>query len=105
MGTSSVALNANNFFGIHAGAPRSIGTYVTSGGAKVSMYPVSPGFLSSGLSFAANFGNLVNGVGSPTAFAQALVPKFNTANAATGGNPNFVNLVSGTIRGVSGCAQ
>ena len=102
-GTSSVAMNANNFFGIHSGAPGSIGTYTTSGGAGVSMFPASTGFLSSAQSFAINFGSLVNGVSDPTAFAQALVPNFNSANAATGGNPNFVNLVVGTIAGVSAC--
>jgi hypothetical protein len=104
-GTSSIALSAHNFFGIHAGAPGSIGTYTTTGGARVSMFPASTGFLSSGQSFATNFGSLVNGVSNPTAFAQALVPKFNTANAATGGNPNFVRLVSGTIKGVSACGD
>jgi hypothetical protein len=102
-GTSSIALNAHNFFGIHAGAPGNIGTYTTNGGATVSMFPASTGFLSSAQSFAVNFGSLVNGISNPTAFAQALVPKFNTANAANGGNPNFVRLVSGTIRGVSAC--
>jgi RHS repeat-associated protein len=102
-GTSSIALSAHNFFGIHAGAPGSIGTYTTAGGATVSMFPASTGFLSSAQSFATNFGSLVNGVANPTAFAQALVPKFNTANAATGGNPNFVRLASGTIKGVSAC--
>ena len=30
-----------------------------------------------------------------------LVPKFNTAIAANGGNPNFVCLMGGTIEGVS----
>jgi RHS repeat-associated protein len=102
-GTSSIALNANNFFGIHAGAPGNIGTYTTAGGATVSMFPASTGFLSSAQSFATNFGSLVNGISNPTAFAQALVPKFNPANAAKGGNPNFVSLVSSTIRGVSAC--
>jgi RHS repeat-associated protein len=104
-GTSSIALNANNFFGIHAGAPGNIGTYTTSGGARVSMFPASTGFLSSGQSFGTNFGSLVKGVSNPTAFARALVPKFNTAKAATGGNPNFVRLVSGTIKGVSACGD
>jgi RHS repeat-associated protein len=102
-GTSSIALNAHNFFGIHAGAPGNIGTYTTAGGATVSMFPAGTGFLSSAQSFAANFGSLVNGISNPTAFARALVPKFNSANAATGGNPNFVRLVGGTIKGVSAC--
>ena len=102
-GTSPIALNAHNFFGIHAGAPGSIGPYTTSGGAKVSMFPANTGFLASAQSFAANFGYLVKGISNPTSFAQALVPKFNPANAAKGGNPNFVRLVSGTIRAVSTC--
>ncbi|MBS0575786.1 MAG: glucosaminidase domain-containing protein [Proteobacteria bacterium] len=104
-GTSSIAMNANNFFGIHAGAPGSIGTYVTSGGARVSEYPASTGYLSSGLSFASNFGSLVQGISDSAAFAQALVPKFNTANAKTGGNPDFVKLVNGAINGVKGCVD
>ena len=102
-GTSSISQNAHNFFGIHAGAPGNIGTYTTSDGSAVSMYTAATGFLSSGQSFATNCGSLVNGIDNPTNFTQALVPSFNPANAQAGGNPSFINLVSGTIDSVNAC--
>jgi len=49
---------ANNFFGMHAGAPGNIGTYTTFKGAKVSKYS---DFKSSAKSFAERFGDLVSG--------------------------------------------
>jgi RHS repeat-associated protein len=99
-GTSNVALNAHNFFGIHAGAAGSIGTYTTSGGANVSVFPAATGFLTSGQSFVNQWGPQVSGQANAGAFANALVPSFNTANAKTGGNPDFVSLVTGAINGI-----
>ncbi len=103
-GQHRFARDLNNFFGQHAGSPGSVGThtYTTPGGKKVSM-AIFEGFPSSVQSFETRFGSLVHGLSDPTAFAKALVPKFNTANAATGGNPKFVPLVSATIRSVSAC--
>jgi hypothetical protein len=99
-GASQIAMNTNNYFGSHVGAPGSIGTYTTAGGAQVAMFS---SFLTSAQSFATNYGPLVSGISNPTAFAQALVPSFNSGNAANGGNPKFVPLVSGTINSVRGC--
>ncbi|MGH7813905.1 MAG: RHS repeat-associated core domain-containing protein [Candidatus Binataceae bacterium] len=93
-GKSSIAINAGNFFGLHAGAPGSIGTYTTAGGAKVAEFS---GFAGSAQSFATDFGPLVSGISDPAAFAQALVPKFNSANS------NYVPALRGTINSVSGC--
>jgi hypothetical protein len=94
-GTSPVAQNAHNFFGLHAGAPGATGTYTTSGGVAVSSFPAASGFLSSGQSFGNLYGNVVSGAVSGTAFAQALVKAgFNTAN------PGFTSLVAGTIASI-----
>jgi hypothetical protein len=99
-GTSNIATNAHNFFGIWAGAPGSIDTYTTSGGRDVSVFPAATGFLSSGQSFVQRWGPHVKGQADASAFANALVPSFNTANAKTGGNPKFVDLVKGAIAGI-----
>ncbi|HEV2387328.1 MAG TPA: RHS repeat-associated core domain-containing protein [Candidatus Acidoferrales bacterium] len=99
-GTSTIARDANNFFGLHAGAPGSVGTYTTGKGAVVARFP-APGFANSGQSLVDAFGNLVAGVTDPGAFAKALVPKFNSGNLATGGNPHFVALVTGAIQAIS----
>jgi flagellum-specific peptidoglycan hydrolase FlgJ len=99
-GTSPIAVNAHNFFGLHAGAPGSTGTYTTSRGVTVSAFPATTGFASSGQAFVDLYGGAVTGVADPTKFAQALVKAgFNTGKAGTG-NPDFVSLVSGSIAAI-----
>ncbi len=99
-GLSAIAVNAHNFFGLHAGAPGNIGIYTTLGGATVSKFSAQTGFLDSGQAFVDLYKGAVTGATDPTKFAQALVQAgFNTGKAGTG-NPNFVPLVSGTIGGI-----
>ena len=97
-GQSAIAQAANNFFGQHAGAPGSSGIYTTSGGVAVATFP---NYLASAQSFATAFGGLVQNQTSPSSFANALVPRFNPASAAAGGNPGFVQAVTGAINSVA----
>jgi RHS repeat-associated protein len=101
-GKSNIARTANNYFGLHAGAPGSLGNpFVTGGGARVARFPTYPDpFLASGQSFVQRFGGLVQGQSDPNAFANALVPDFNPANSKTGGNNGFVKLVEDTISAI-----
>lgn len=85
-GTSKIAKEANNFFGLHAGAPKSSGSYTTSQGIKVAKFP---DYATSLESFKIKFGNLVKGKAKPEDFVSGLIPKFNPANTKQGGNPNF----------------
>lgn len=98
-GTSSIAVNDNNFFGQHGGAPGESGTTKTSKGVSVAVFS---SFAASAQSFATAFGSLVQGKADPAAFAQALIPKFNSGKAP-GGNPNFANVVKGAIQSVINC--
>jgi RHS repeat-associated protein len=100
-GLSAIAQGANNYFGLHAGAPGSTGTYTTSGGATVSAFPSATGYSSSGQAFATMYGSLVQDRANAAAFANSLVPKFNTANAKTGGNPDFLKAVTGAIAAIA----
>lgn len=97
-GQSTIAQAANNFFGQHAGAPGSSGIYTTSGGVAVATFP---NYLASAQSFATAFGGLVQNRTSPSSFANALVPRFNPASTAAGGNPGFVQAVTGAINSVA----
>ncbi len=91
-GNSPIAVNAHNFFGLHAGAPGSVGVYTTLAGAKAAEFPSANGFFASGQSFVDLFKNAVSGLSDPTAFARALVKAgFNAANS------KFVPLVTGSI--------
>jgi flagellum-specific peptidoglycan hydrolase FlgJ len=92
-GSSSIAQQANNYFGVHGSGTK--GSFTTTKGVKVAAFA---SFAESAQSFAQRFGNLVQGKQSPDAFAQALVPKFNTADDKTGGNPKFLSVVGGAIR-------
>ncbi|MGH9474640.1 MAG: RHS repeat-associated core domain-containing protein, partial [Terriglobales bacterium] len=74
-GQSNIARNYGNFFGLTAGRnfTGTIGVYRSPNGYAYGVYP-SPGFLTSGMSFAESpFGRRVSGITDPTAFAQALV--------------------------------
>jgi hypothetical protein len=68
-----ISAGTNNYFSLTAGKAftGTIGTY-QHGGYTYGVYP-APGFLTSGQSFANSyFGNRVNGIKDPSAFAQAL---------------------------------
>jgi RHS repeat-associated protein len=97
-GQSTIAQAANNYFGQHAGAPGSSGIYTTSGGVAVATFS---NYLASAQSFATAFGGLVQNRTSPSSFANALVPRFNPASTAAGGNPGFVQAVTGAINSVA----
>ena len=85
-GTSNIARKAKNFFGLTAGASGNIGYFTTDQNVKVAKFK---DFISSGLSFVTHFGKLVQGKKTPGDFVNALVPKFNTADPKTNGNPQF----------------
>jgi RHS repeat-associated protein len=73
-GTSRLSTQYNNYFSLGVGSffPGSVGTYETSDHRKFGVY-LAPGFLNSGLSFAAGFqGQRVSGLTSPSDFAAAL---------------------------------
>lgn len=58
-----------------------------------------PSYFASGQSLLAQYGNGLAGATSPAAFAQQLIKNhFNSGNAATGGNPNFL---SNTVTGIN----
>ena len=97
-GTNNLAIRGNNFFSIHGEVPGSTGSFVTTGGQRVSVFP---SYLASGEVFIRNFGDLVRGKKTPMSFAQGLVPKFNTAKKATGGNPDFIKDVIGGIKAIT----
>lgn len=90
-GRSAIAQQANNFFSLHGDATAPYATGVRrAGDGPMSVFP---SYLASAQSFAAQYGYLVQGKINPSAFANALVPRFNSAKAPLG-NPNFVpNLV------------
>jgi RHS repeat-associated protein len=78
-GTSDVAKNANNFFGLWAGAPGAIGKWTTSGGTDVAKFAGPDGFLSSGRSFVAIAQRLASNLKDPAdpgQFFTALHAKF-----------------------------
>jgi RHS repeat-associated protein len=78
-GTSDVAKNANNFFGLWAGAPGASGKWTTSGGTDVAKFAGPDGFLSSGRSFVAIAQRLVSNLKDPAdpgQFFTALHAKF-----------------------------
>ncbi len=85
-GTSNIAVGANNYFGLHAGAPGSIGPW--SGNPIVAAFPASGGFMASGQSFVQLASPLLGGLNqpiSPTAFFTALHAKWGI------GTPNYVS--------------
>jgi Mannosyl-glycoprotein endo-beta-N-acetylglucosaminidase len=103
-GRSNAATEANNFFGLHGGAnaPFATGVWYTSGGVAMSSFP---SYLTSAQSFAAQYGNSVQGIANPTAFAQALVNAGFNPGKLPYGNPNFVPDTAGTINATAGRMQ
>ena len=69
-----------------------------AGGANVYL-STFPSYFASGQSFLAQYGNGLAGANSPAAFGQQLINNhFNSGNAATGGNSNFL---SNTVTGIN----
>jgi len=102
-GTSGIATQCHNFFGIHPGGVGStFPCQATPAGGTVSGYPAASGFLLSGQSFAAQWGNSVKGIGDARAFAAAIPLTFNSRVAPLG-NPKFNSVVAGTIQGAAAC--
>ncbi len=76
-GTSNIAVGANNYFGLHAGAPGSIGPW--SGNPIVAAFAPGGGFMASGQSFVQIASPLLKGLPSPispTSFFTALHAKW-----------------------------
>lgn len=97
-GANRFAMLGNNFFSLHGGAkaPFATGSMLATRPpyASLSMFP---SYFASGQSFLAQYGTGLSQASDPTAFAQQLIKNhFNSGNAKTGGNPNFVaNTVTG----------
>jgi len=76
-GTSNIAVGASNYFGMHAGAPGSIGPW--PGNPIVAAFASSEGFMASGQSFVQVASPLLQGLSSPissTSFFTALHAKW-----------------------------
>ena len=71
-GTSNIALAANNFFGLWAGAPGQTGTYTTPNGAVVAAFSGPDGFLASGNSFVQLVQGSASGITDASTFFQTL---------------------------------
>jgi RHS repeat-associated protein len=97
-GANRFAAQGNNFFSLHGGASAPF-----ANGSMQALRPpfaslsTFPSYIASGQSFLSQYGNALSAATSPKAFAQQLVKNhFNSGNAATGGNSNFVaNTVTG----------
>jgi len=100
-GTSNLAANYNNYFGLTAGRAftGTTGVYTTPNGRRFGIYP-SPGFLTSGLSFAQSFqGSRVSGITDPAAFAAGLT----TPPFAFNSEPGYAGKLTIRISQVSPC--
>ena len=100
-GKSNLATNYNSYFGLTVGSAfkGTTGVYTTSDGRKFGIYP-SPGFLTSGLSFAQSFqGRRVAGVSDPAAFAQRLT----TPPLAFNSEPGYASKLVLRISQVAPC--
>jgi len=102
-GANRFAQQGNNFFSLHGGggAPFANGS-MKAGGSNVYI-STFPSYFASGLSFLAQYGSGLANAASPAAFAQQLINNhFNSGNAATGGNSNFL---SNTVTGINMVAR
>ncbi|MDE2460602.1 MAG: glucosaminidase domain-containing protein, partial [Gammaproteobacteria bacterium] len=101
-GTSNIATNYNNYFGLTVGSAfqGAVGTYTASStGYSFGVYP-SPGFLTSGLSFAQSFqGAKVVGINNPVVFATALT----TPPLAFNSEPGYAGKLVVIINEVEAC--
>ena len=91
-GANRFAQEGNNFFSLHGGstAPFANGSIKGRLPPYVSLSTFAS-YLDCGRSFIAQYGSFLRGVNTPLAFAHALVKSgFNSGDAKTGGNPNFV---------------
>jgi hypothetical protein len=97
-GANRFAAQGNNFFSLHGGASAPF-----ANGSMQALRPpyaslsTFPSYFASGQSFLSQYGSGLSSATSPTAFAQQLIKNhFNSGNAKTGGNPNFIpNTVTG----------
>ena len=100
-GTSNLAMNHNNYFGLTTGSAfkGTTGVYTTPDGRNFGAYP-SPGFFTSGLSFAQSFqGRRVSGVTDPAVFASRLT----TPPLAFNSEPGYAGKLVSRIAQVSPC--
>ncbi|HTS26072.1 MAG TPA: hypothetical protein VMH81_09355 [Bryobacteraceae bacterium] len=88
---------AKNFFSLQGSdkSPLANGSVLSGKGTRLSAFP---SYKASAQSFAKQYGALVKGKKTPEEFVRALVPRFNTGNAKTGGNPNFVSDTVNVIK-------
>ena len=91
-GDNRFAQEGNNFFSLHGDstAPFANGSMNGRRPPFVSLSKF-PSYLDCGRSFIAQYGSSLRGTNTPLAFAHALVKSgFNSGDARTGGDPNFV---------------
>jgi len=99
-GANRFAAQGNNFFSLHGGssAPFANGSMQASRPPYVSL-STFPSYFASGQSLLAQYGDGLASASGPAAFAQQLIDNgFNSGNAATGGNSNFI---SNTVTGIA----
>ena len=99
-GTSNIAQNYGNYFGLSYPFPGTGPVYNSPNGLSYSTYlnvdEVS-GFVNSGLSFAlSDQGTKVNGADSPAAFVQALLAPTGPG-AFNSTNPNYASVLADAI--------
>jgi hypothetical protein len=103
-GESNIAKKAHNFFGIRAGGANALPEpFTTSGGAKVSQYNPTNGYLASGQDFVAlEKGNPdAHGATDPTKFFTAMHDKFAlglTLEAYVSKMTSMEGLVAGRLK-------
>ncbi len=98
---SNLATNYNNYFGLTVGPAfgGTVGSYSAPTGYTFGVYS-SPGFLTSGLSFAQSFqGAKVVGISNPAAFAAALT----TPPLAFNSEPGYAGKLVARINQVAAC--
>ena len=96
-GTSNIAANHNNYFGLTSGPAfgGSVGTYATTQNRIFGVYP-SPGFLNSGLSFANSFHGqrAWNTWNDPQLFVDALTKPRHPFNGEPGRPARYMNMIN-----------
>jgi flagellum-specific peptidoglycan hydrolase FlgJ len=99
-GTSRIATQGNNFFGINYPAPHAVGPLPTPPGGT-TIYSSFTSFADSLKSFVAVSGSLIQGKSDPKAFAAALQNSGKFGIYDNGGKvATYVPQVAATIRGL-----
>ncbi|HZK90297.1 MAG TPA: glucosaminidase domain-containing protein [Stellaceae bacterium] len=99
-GTSSFAIDGNNFFGIHFPAPHAEGYMEALGNTKIKV-AAFPSYAKSLASFVATSGSIIQGKADPEDFARALQDSGKFGVYESGAKvPTYVHDLAATIRGI-----